>query len=172
MPYSNAQKKQHIKEIQTYLYAISMFNNKIPQIIPDGLYGKETATAVRAFQREYGLQENGNVNSATWNKIVGVYRAYQHSAPCAYNVFPSQAYVVKSGDDGELVYIIQAMLGELGMYYDNFPKTTVCGNYNAATVTAVKNFQKRVGLPQNGVVDCKTWNMLVGCCEHTSRTLQ
>lgn len=34
MPYTNVQKKQHIKEIQTYLYAISMFNDKIPQVIP------------------------------------------------------------------------------------------------------------------------------------------
>ena len=55
MAYTNAQKKQHIYELQTYLYAISLFNDKIPQVIPDGVYDSETSIAVRAFQREYGL---------------------------------------------------------------------------------------------------------------------
>ncbi len=171
MPYTNAQKKQHIKEVQTYLYAISLFDNLIPQIIPDGIYGSETSTAVRAFQREYGLPDTGNVDSATWNKIVGVYRTHINSAPCSLNCFPSQKYSIKSGDNGELVYIIQVMLEGLRKNFDNFPATTVCGNYNADTVKAVKMFQQKVGLPQNGIMDCKTWNMLVNCCEHTHKTI-
>lgn len=171
MPYTNAQKKQHIKEVQTYLYAISLFDSRIPQIIPDGIYGSETATAVRAFQREYGLPDTGSVDSATWNKIVGVYRNYQRSAPCPFNCFPTVKYTVKSGDDGELVYIIQAMLDSLRRCYDNFPQTTVCGNYNADTIKAVKVLQQKVGLPQSGIVDCKTWNMLVNCCEHAHKAM-
>ena len=81
MAYTNSQMRQHIYELQTYLYAISMFNNKIPQVIPNGVYDPETAAAVRAFQREYGLAVTGNTDSATWNKIVNVYRADLNSAP-------------------------------------------------------------------------------------------
>ena len=171
MAYTNAQKKQHIYELQTYLYAISLFSDKIPQVIPDGVYDNETAIAVRAFQREYGLPETGNTDTATWNKIVNVYRAYQHSAPVPYNVFPSAGYVCGAGDKGELVYIIQAMLDDIGSSYDNFPMPEVCGRYNDETAEAVRIFQKKVGLPQSGRVDSGTWNMLVRCCEHINRTL-
>lgn len=171
MPYTNAQKKQHIREIQTYLYAISLFDSRIPQVIPDGIYGNETATAVRAFQREYGLRDTGNVDSATWNKIISVYKGYLNSEPNSFYCFPSRNYSIKSGDSNELVYIIQAMLEGLRKNFDNFPATTVCGNYNAETVKAIKMFQKKVGLPQTGVIDCKTWNMLVNFCEHTRKTI-
>ena len=170
MPYTNAQKKQHIKEVQTYLYAISLFDSRIPQIIPDGIYGSETATAVRAFQREYGLPDTGKVDAATWNKIVAVYRNYQKSEPRPISCFPSAKYSLKPGDDGEIVDLIQVMLKAIGKRYDNFPEVTICGNFNNDTVQAVKMLQQKVGLPQNGVVDCKTWNMLVNCCENAHNT--
>lgn len=171
MAYTNAQRRQHILELQKYLYAISLYNNKIPQIIPDGVYGKETSIAVRAFQREYGLPESGNTDPATWNKIVRVYRSYLDAAPSPYNVFPSAKYIVKDGDKGQLVYIIQAMLNDIGDHYENAPCVDICGDFNDLTADAVRQFQKRVGLPQNGRVDSGTWNMLVHCCEHIDRAL-
>ncbi|HRR76061.1 MAG TPA: peptidoglycan-binding protein [Ruminococcus sp.] len=171
MPYTNAQKKQHIYELQTYLYAISLFNNNIPQVLPDGVYGKDTVAAVRAFQQEYGLPETGNTDPLTWNRVVSVYRSYINSAPVPYNVFPSAKYVCSSGDKGELIYIIQAMLNDISGSYENFPVIDVCGNYNDTTMDAVKMFQKKTGLPQNGKVDSSTWNMLVRCCEHINKTL-
>ena len=57
MPYTPKQKKKHVREIQCYLQGISYYNDKIPLIIPDGYFGKETSTAVRAFQREYKIPE-------------------------------------------------------------------------------------------------------------------
>lgn len=172
MPYTNAQRKQHIMELQRYLYAISLFNTKIPHIIVDGRYGSETSVAVRAFQREYGLSDTGSTDPVTWNKIVSVYRAYLRSAPAAYNIFPSSSYVVRNGDSGSLVCIIQAMLNDIGTNYDNMVRPETCGTYNAETVNAVKQFQRKVGLPQSGEVDSSTWNMLVHCCEHINSTLQ
>ena len=61
MAYTNIQKKQHIYEMQTYLHAISLMNDRIPTVIPDGIYGKETSLAVMAFQREYGLKVLGAI---------------------------------------------------------------------------------------------------------------
>lgn len=171
MAYTDAQRRQHIMEIQRYLYAISLFNNRIPQVIPDGSYGGDTALAVRAFQREYGLPETGNTDPATWNRIVRVYRSYLDAAPAPYNVFPSAVYVSKSGDKGQLVYIIQAMLNDIGSKYDNAPCVDICGSFDALTEEAVRAFQQRSGLPQTGKVDSPTWNMLVRCCEHIDSTL-
>lgn len=166
MAYTNNQRKQHIYELQTYLHAISLMNDKIPLIIPDGVYGNETALAVRAFQREYGLPETGNADSATWNKIVSVYRGILRGKPVPYAVFPSPKYVAAKGDTGQLIYIIQAMLHDIGKSYDNAPEVDVCGNFNEITFEAVTRFQRWSGLPQNGRVDSGTWNMLVHCCEH------
>lgn len=169
MAYTNSQRRQHILEIQQYLYSISFFNDKIPQILPDGVYDKSTAAAVAAFQREYGLPVTGNTDSATWSKIVSVYRDYLNSAPAAYHVFPSRNFVAHKGDRGELIYVIQAMLNSIGMSYDNMKPPAVCGEYDPETSEAVRQFQRRVGLPQSGMVDSKTWNMLVHFCEHMER---
>ncbi|MBR4626774.1 MAG: peptidoglycan-binding protein [Ruminococcus sp.] len=171
MAYTDAQRRQHIMEIQRYLYAISLFNDRIPEVVPDGSYGAETALAVRAFQREYGLPETGNTDPATWNRIVRVYRSYIGAAPAPYNVFPSAVYVAGNGDKGQLIYIIQAMLNDIGDRYDNAPCVDVCGNYDATTEEAVMAFQRRAGLPVTGKVDSATWNMLVRCCEHADRTV-
>lgn len=170
MAYNEAQKKQHILELQTYLYAISFINSEIPQVTPNGIYNKETIVAVRAFQRFYDLPETGNTDPVTWNKIVSVYRSHIRIAPMPYNVFPSENYVAHLGDNGHIVYIFQAMLSYIAGNYDNAPPCTVCGNYNRETSEMVRFFQKKVGLPQSGNIDSSTWNMLITCCEHISST--
>ena len=170
MAYTNIQRKQHIMELQTYLHAIALMNDKIPLIIPDGVYGSETAIAVRAFQREYGLPDTGTTDGMTWNKIVSVYRENLRGNPVPYAVFPSAKYVAAKGDSGQLVYILQAMLQTIGKRYDNAPNVDVYGIYNDATSEAVSRFQRWCGIPQSGRVDSGTWNMLVHCCEHMNST--
>lgn len=171
MPYTDAQKRQHINEVQRYLHTLSYFFSGIPRIIPDGFYGDETAIAVRAFQRENGLSETGEVNSATWDKIVSIIRGMQQTVPIAYNAFPSPGYILSIGDSGLLVYLVEAMLNSIGASYDNMPAINVNGIYDNATETAVKNFQGHSGLEQNGSVDSNTWNMLVNASEHNNGTL-
>lgn len=163
MPYSNQQKRQHIMELQKYLHAISLMNRKIPTIIPNGIYGEETASAVKAFQLEYNLPETGKTDSATWNKIVSVYKGLFKMNLEPYPAFPSEKFVCEKGAEGKLVYIIQAMLYGMGQSYDNFPTINVCGHFNKETINAVIKFQKICAIPQSGKVDCTTWNMLVSC---------
>ncbi len=90
MPYTPNQKKKHIREFQQYLQGISYYNNKIPLIIPDGYFGKETATAVRAFQREYRIPETGTVTPETWNKAAAIYRRFIDTEPLPLDIFPSK----------------------------------------------------------------------------------
>lgn len=168
MAYSNQQKRQHIFELQRYLHAISIMDSSIPNVIPDGVYGTETQSAVRAFQYKYNLTVTGNTTPDTWNKIVQVYKGLFELKPEPYPAFPSEKFVCENGANGQLVYIIQALLYGMGQRYDNFPKINVCGHFNNDTVEAVKKFQKICGIPQNGKVDCITWNMLVNCSCHKS----
>ncbi|HEZ7985826.1 MAG TPA: peptidoglycan-binding domain-containing protein [Ruminococcus sp.] len=171
MAYSKLQRRQHIAELQKYLYSISLFNSNIPHIMIDGFYGKETIEAVKAFQREYGLPETGNTDSATWNKIVRVYKEHINSEPSGYKAFPSKKHIVRLGDNGTLVYIIQVMLNNIANKFDNAPHIEINGNYNNETANAVKMFRQRVGLPYDDIVDSTVWNMLVGFNECIDRMI-
>ncbi|MDE5946264.1 MAG: peptidoglycan-binding protein [Oscillospiraceae bacterium] len=166
MPYNPRQRKNNIREIQRYLQGISYFNDKIPLIIPDGFFGKETENAVRAFQREYRITETGTVNHETWNKIVFVYRNLVDSNPLALDVFPSRNYIIQTGDTGMIVYIIQSILYAMHSQYDNFPAIQVNGIYDNVTYQAVKFFQNLANLQQTGKVNNHTWNALVAVTRH------
>ena len=96
--------------------------------------------------------------------IVIVYRELIDTVPSPYPVFPSRNYVCRKGEHSQLVYIIQAMLCGLFSAYDNLPQLTVCGDYDSETAEAVRAVQKKTGLPENGEVNCMTWNMLVKLC--------
>ncbi len=171
MTYTAAQKRAHINELQRYLHAISYFDVRIPTVIPDGIYGRETETAVRAFQRAYGLKDTGNTDFNTWNKIISVYREYVNRTPFAYDIFPSHKYVMREGDSGLLVYILQAMLNDIGKRHDNMPDLDVNGVYDKATANAVRNFQRTVNLNQTGLVNAPTWNMLTKTSEHMNKVV-
>ena len=45
----------------------------IPAPSVTGVYGLETVQAVEAFQREFGLEENGIVGVTTWDAIASLY---------------------------------------------------------------------------------------------------
>ena len=137
MPYTEAQKRSHIHEIQSYLYIL-----------------------VQAFQKIYNLPATGEVNRATWDAIVRAYRK-QTAEPDALNVFPSAGYVLREGDSGTLVYIVQAMLNDIGSRYDNLAPVAINGSFNAATTNAIRGVQQAADLPQTGAVDRDTWNWMV-----------
>ena len=60
------------KQIQ--LNRISRNYPAIPKIYPvDGIFGEETEDAVRAFQRIFGLTEDGIIGKATWYRIAYLY---------------------------------------------------------------------------------------------------
>jgi hypothetical protein len=65
----------NVRMIQTQLNAIADSYPAIPKVAVDGVYGQQTANAVRAFQRIFGLPETGIVDLATWYRISFIYVA-------------------------------------------------------------------------------------------------
>ncbi|MCI1268335.1 MAG: peptidoglycan-binding protein [Ruminococcus sp.] len=160
MSYTLYQKKSHITELQKYLFSISFFNCNIPRIIPDGFYGSETASAVRAFQHEYGLTENGITDNQTWTKLIAVYRSFANAKPEPVYAFPQSASQIKIGDNGFPVYILQSMLAVLGDTSQDFSKIPISGSFDRATADALRKFQSSVNLSPSGFADSRTWNLL------------
>ncbi len=62
-----------VSALQEYLNAIALDNGNESFIPVDGVYGAQTAAAVRAFQAQSGLAQTGEVNGATWEAIVSAY---------------------------------------------------------------------------------------------------
>ncbi len=166
MPYTSEQKREHIRELQRYLHGIDVSRGKSPAIIPDGVYSKETAEAVRQFQLEKSIPATGETDTATWDLIAKEYRLEMGKKPSSFSVFPTVDYVCNKGCGGVLVWVIQSILAELGKRYDNMMIIKINGDYTAETEAAVKNFQKICGLCPTGNVDSRTWNLLLVCWEH------
>ena len=58
-----------VRQLQEQLDAIAQVYTAIPRIQPDGIYGQQTAAAVREFQNIFGLPQTGVTDFATWYKI-------------------------------------------------------------------------------------------------------
>lgn len=62
-----------VRQLQEQLDAIAQVYTAIPRIQTDGIYGQQTASAVREFQNIFGLPQTGVADFATWYKISHIY---------------------------------------------------------------------------------------------------
>lgn len=62
-----------VLQIQQQLNRIAQNYPAIPRIAADGIYGNNTANAVRTFQRIFNLPQSGMVDYPTWYKISEIY---------------------------------------------------------------------------------------------------
>ena len=62
--------------------------------------------------------------------------------------------------EGEAVKNLQKYLRELSYYDDRITPVPIDGIFENATKCAVKDFQKLHSLPENGIVDKKTWDSI------------
>ena len=78
-------------------------------------------------------------------------RPNKYHAICVNNnYYPEPTTTLKQGNDNVYVKWVQYMLNQVGY------KLTVDGNYGAGTKLAVKDFQREIGLPVNGIFDVDT----------------
>ncbi|MDD6268775.1 MAG: peptidoglycan-binding protein [Oscillospiraceae bacterium] len=166
MAYTQYQRREHIRELQKMLHGLSRFDRNLPAVIPDGIYGRETAFAVKAFQQRNGLRPTGEASSATWEKIRSEYSRKILQQPAAVSAYPENTLNIGLNDEGLAVFMIQAMLKLLSLSFYNLRDVQVTGRYDSATQQAVKEFQKLSGQPQTGKTDVATWNLLVAAAKH------
>lgn len=67
------------------------------------------------------------------------------------------ATILKEGSSGTDVREIQVFLNKIGEKYEQITKPSIDGKFGAKTTESVKTFQKVFTIPQNGIVDFRTW---------------
>ena len=64
---------EKVRQLQQQLNRIAKNYPAIPTLIPDGIYGPDTADAVRMFQKIFHLPQTGIVDYPTWFEISDIY---------------------------------------------------------------------------------------------------
>lgn len=153
-----------IRNLQKYLRQLGYFDTDMPLIPIDGIFESNTRDALMMFQTKNGLAPTGVADKETWDALFTEYLAsLADNAPTVMiDPFPRfpEGYKIVSGDAWFLVDIVQHILEELRVRYDDFENVTRTGVYDAETERAIMDFQRRNSLPETGFTDKATWNEL------------
>ena len=153
---------QPIRSLQTMLRTIASIEPGQLDVIPDGIYGPQTAQAVRSFQRRMGLPITGVVDQATHERIVQDYeRAWieaNKAQPIPVTLEPGQ--VIHRGERAPIAYLVQSMLTVLSLLHTNIPAPDHSGLLDPSTAESLAAFQTYAGLPPTGELDKRTWKEL------------
>ena len=146
-----------VERVQFWLNTIAQYDDNIPTLTVDGIFGTGTTAAVRAFQRRHGLTVDGVVGKTTWDAIYREYRSIQsdNGTPNAYPGTP-----LRPGDRGQNVRLVQFWLKIARSGYSALNDVGVDGIFGPSTTAAVKKFQSYFGLASDGIVGRATWSKL------------
>lgn len=160
---NGATEKEARKNLQRYLRKLSYFESSIPPPPIDGIAGKETTRAIKAFQTIYGLDANGIADRVTFDRLFEAYEETEerYSSPLCISPFPDMPddYKLERADHAPIVKLVQFMLLEISAIYDDI-SLTLSGVYDAETEAAVGKLQEVNLLPINGMMDKITWDAL------------
>lgn len=169
---------EEVRTIQRQLNRIASNYPAIPRISPtNGIFESRTEAAVKAFQRIFNLTPDGIVGKNTWYKIKYIYNSVKRLSELyseGITITESQRQypkVIKRGDRGIEVRVIQYYLAFLGFFNSNLSQIGVDGIFGNETYNAVVNFQRLYGLTPDGIVGRSTWNMLQNAYEGVLNSL-
>ena len=150
------------RALQKRLRAISRNDERIPSVFIDGIYGKETEAAVRAFQETRGLPVNGVADFETHRRINEEYGALLTSEERFVGAPDFDRYeggVISLGDEFDGVIALQLLFRSIGEQDDRFlvPRD---GVYGEETANAVRFFKTLRGSLADEKVDRVFWNEL------------
>ena len=109
---------------------------------PTEYYGSATESAVKVYQRQNGLAQDGIVGAASLESIMSPDAKY---------------YAAKKGESGDDILRIQQRLYQLGYLATD---SMVTGNFGDSTEAAVIKLQEINGLTQDGTVGRQTLNLI------------
>ena len=139
--------------------------------IPDisstvGIYDEDTKKAVEKFQEIFSLPITGIVDKATWYKIKYVYTSVKKlsdlyseglSLDEATFLYTDE---LKYGDTGIEVEYVHYFLDALAFLDEDIPRLPTNSIYGNNTITMVRAFQQKYGLPVTGNFNYSDWLVL------------
>jgi peptidoglycan hydrolase-like protein with peptidoglycan-binding domain len=139
-----------VRELQARLKQVKHFTSTV-----DGVFDAETTAAVTAFQTALKLPVSGSVDATTWATLQATTKT-PSAEDLAGHLIPGPA-ILASGSTGAKVRELQARLKQLGRWTGDVTDT-----YGSKTVSAVKGYQTKRGLPVTGEVDRRTMDRIWG----------
>ena len=139
----------------------------IPEIPSSpGIYTNDLANAVKKFQEIFNLPVTGVVNKATWYKIKYIYNSVKKLGDLySEGITEEEATFLYNdkltlGNSGIDVEYIHYFLDALAFLDPDIPRLQTNSIYSENTVTMVKAFQKKYGLPVTGDFTYSDWKVL------------
>ena len=165
---------EDVRTIQRELNRIRKNYPALPAVgETNGVFGADTAAAVRAFQRIFNLTQDGIVGKSTWYRIKSIYNGVKSLSEVssegltlseAQRQFPK---VLRRGDTGIGVQTLRFYLAFLGFFLPELPPIRISDVFDDELRDAVLAFQNAYGLPVDGVVGRNTWNAIQNVYEQT-----
>lgn len=152
-----------VREAQFYLVLMSAYYPSIPRINIDGEFGPATETAVKAFQKLFGLTQDGVIGRATWDKLYQQSQVLRTSdGPVrAYRLLPWPGLTLAQGAQGVDVAWLQFLLEYIAYFYDEVQAPDgVDGIFGSSTKASLESFQREFGLSVTGTADEAAWDAL------------
>lgn len=150
-----------VRELQYYLYLLSVYYTQLPQIAVDGIYGASTTQAVRKWQSMVGLTPDGICGPETWASIYKNFSLQRANGPVRRTSdFPYPGSPIQVGAQGDAVLYISFLLAYVGYSYPEVLPQGLTSFFDQALAASVRSFQQLFGLPMTGIVDRATWNSL------------
>ena len=152
--------QRDLKRIRQNYPAIPTISNTV------GLYDNETVNAVKKFQEIFSLPVTGIVNKSTWYKIKYVYNSVKKLADLYSEGLSKEEATflyedeLNYGDTGIEVEFIHYYLDAIAFLDNEIPRLKTNSIYNNNSITMVKAFQKKYGLPVTGVFSYSDWKIL------------
>ncbi len=156
------EREKVIAELQQYLRNIAKASSDGSAIIPDGIYSQETKEAVRAFQRQAGLEETGVTDYRTFDALVRENRKVIEESRLPNQVSPigNSDLPLYYGMENEFVEKLKVMLNSVAQRHGNFNFLERDAVFDRETENEVQRWQSVIFTEENGVVDKLTWNTL------------
>lgn len=150
-----------VSMLQYYLAVIGAYYEAVQPVEITGYFGENTERSVKSFQRVFGLPQTGEVDRATRNDLYRAYQGIVESVPPKYTavaLYPGT--VLREGDSGESVRIIQEYLTLINRTYPNIPAVNNTGYFGPVTKRSVIEFQKQFGINPSGLIGAVTWDKI------------
>lgn len=152
--YPQTDKRAAIKEIQKYLFTLSDERYpEIPRIPIDGIFDKETESAVIKYQELKSFTTTGKVDYETFTALYDDYVTFENELNTPDYIFGDSALPLKENDQNEDVRALHIMINELRKTYREIPSVGNGAYFTRRTADAIEELRAIFGMDRSRQLD-------------------